>query len=87
MDNVYEGVAKAVIERIIEPAIKKLSIEVIYDWEKIKIDYNFTFTNYLKNTYEKYSKIKTILGLFCLKITAYLISAQLENGQALTPVL
>lgn len=61
MDNAYEGVAKAVIERIIDPAIKRLSAEIVKEWEKLKIDYDIAFTKYLKNTFDKYSRIKTVL--------------------------
>ena len=44
---------------ILAKAGKKLKDE----WEKFKVDYNLVFKKYLKNSYDKYSKIKTILCL------------------------
>ena len=43
---------------ILVKKIKDISIE---GWEKFKIDFNIAFRKYSSNSYEKYSKVKTIL--------------------------
>jgi len=61
MDIIGAKIVKNVIEKFAEPLTKKL-IEMSKDeWEKFKIDFDFAFTNYISKSYEKYSKIKTIL--------------------------
>ena len=53
------------VNKIISKFSKPLKEQIIKkskdEWEKFKIDFNIVFTNYLNKSYEKYSKIKTIL--------------------------
>lgn len=61
MELFAAGCLKAILEKYAEPALKKV-IEIHKDeWEKFKVDFDIAFLKYLKNSYEKYSKIKTIL--------------------------
>lgn len=56
-----EGCFKAILEKYINPIMKRL-VDVPKDvWEKFKVDFDLVFIKYIKNTYDKYSKIKTIL--------------------------
>ncbi len=55
------GFVKSVFEKYVEPLINKATGLVKSEWEKFKIDSDIVFTKYLKNSYEKYSKVKTIL--------------------------
>ena len=53
--------AADLLVKCVEPlakTIKKFSLE---EWEKFKIDFNIAFKRYSSNSYEKYSKVKTIL--------------------------
>jgi len=58
---IEEGIAKAVLEKYAEPIVKGIAKLSKNEWEKFKIDFDVTFFRYLKKSYEKYSKIKTIL--------------------------
>lgn len=61
MDIFFTGCFASVLERFAEPILKK-TLEISKDqWEKFKMDFDISFRNYLKNAYNKYSKIKTIL--------------------------
>ncbi len=55
------GCVKAILEKYADPIGKKIGKLAKDEWEKFKIDFDLVFINYLKNSYEKYSKIKTIL--------------------------
>lgn len=65
MDNggvqIAEGFFKAILEKYADPIVKKFNKKFKEEWEKFKIDFDIVFRNYLKNSYQKYSKIKTIL--------------------------
>lgn len=65
MDNIEvklaEGCLKAILEKYADPIVKKLGKRFRDDWERFKIDFDIVFRDYLRNSYQKYSKIKTIL--------------------------
>lgn len=52
---------KLILEKLCEPALKKTGEFTKDQWEKFKIDFDISFRKYLKTSYDKYSKIKTIL--------------------------
>ncbi len=60
MDFSFGWVTK-IYEKYADPLVSKLKDIAKDEWEKFKIDTDIAFTRYLKNSYEKYSKIKTIL--------------------------
>lgn len=60
MDFSSGWIAK-VFEKYAGSIATKITDYVRDEWEKFKIDTDMAFANYLKNSYEKYSKIKTIL--------------------------
>ena len=61
MDIFSTGCFKTILERYAEPIMRKV-IEITKDeWEKFKVDFDIVFVEYMKNSYDKYSKIKTIL--------------------------
>ena len=55
------GWVTKIYEKHADPWVSKLKDIAKDEWEKFKIDTDIAFTKYLKNSYEKYSKIKTIL--------------------------
>ena len=55
------GCIKAILEKYTDPIVNKFAGYVKAEWEKFKIDSDIAFINYLENSYEKYSKVKTIL--------------------------
>lgn len=55
------GCVKAILEKYTDPIVNKFTGFVKAEWEKFKIDSDRAFIKYLENSYEKYSKIKTIL--------------------------
>lgn len=55
------GCVKAILEKYADPVANKFAGFVKSEWEKFKIDSDMVFINYLENSYEKYSKVKTIL--------------------------
>ena len=55
------GFIKAILEKYADPMVEKLKDFAKDEWEKFKIDSDIIFLKYLENSYEKYSKIKTIL--------------------------
>lgn len=55
------GLAKNIIEKHSQPIINKFTELIRDEWEKFKIDSDIAFLKYLNNSYEKYSKIKTVL--------------------------
>lgn len=59
--EITEGIINSIFEKCIEPTINKIVSLGKNEWEKFKVDFNFAFTKYLQKSYEKYSKIKTIL--------------------------
>lgn len=50
-----------IYDKVLLPYLKKLRDLAKEEIEKIKIDWNQAFKNYLSHSYEKYSKIKTLL--------------------------
>lgn len=52
---------KLILEKLCEPALKKTGEFTKDQWEKFKIDFDISFRKYLNKSYEKYSKVKTIL--------------------------
>lgn len=55
------GCIKSILEKYADPIIEKITDYTKSEWEKFKIDSDIVFIKYLKNSYEKYSKVKTIL--------------------------
>ena len=55
------GCVKTILEKYMNPIILKIKEISKSEWEKFKIDSDIAFIKYFKNSYEKYSKIKTIL--------------------------
>lgn len=61
MDILSMGCFKTILEKYAEPVVRKI-IELSKDeWEKFKVDFDIAFTEYTKNSYDKYSRIKTVL--------------------------
>ena len=61
MEFNYEDIIKAILEKYCDPILAKTKKITKEKLDKIKIDLNITFIKYLKNSSQKYSKIKTIL--------------------------
>lgn len=61
MDIIENQIVKEVIAKFAEPLMKQLKKISKDEWEKFKIDFDIVFTKYLTKSYDKYSKIKTIL--------------------------
>lgn len=61
MDILSLGVVKTILEKYADPIISKIAEISKGEWEKFKVDFDLAFTEYIKNAYAKYSKIKTIL--------------------------
>ncbi|CDD60838.1 putative uncharacterized protein [Clostridium sp. CAG:505] len=59
--NVVAGFSKAILEKYADPILKSISGFCKDEWEKFKVDFEFSFKNYLENSVNKYGKIKTIL--------------------------
>lgn len=59
--NLVAGCAKAILEKYTEPILKGISNFCRDEWEKFKVDFDFSFKSYLENSVKKYGKIKTIL--------------------------
>ena len=59
--ELYAGIVTALLDKLAEPAIKGLVGSAKSEWEKFKVDLDIVFRKYLKNSVEKYGKIKTIL--------------------------
>ncbi len=55
------GCIKSILEKYADPIIEKISNLTKSEWEKFKIDSEIVFIKYLENSYDKYSKVKTIL--------------------------
>lgn len=60
MDFSIGSIAK-IYEKYADPIVTKLTDFAKDEWEKFKIDTDAAFLKYLENSYNKYSKIKTIL--------------------------
>lgn len=61
MDILSIGCFKTILERYAEPIMQKVIEITKGEWEKFKVDFDIVFIEYMKNSYDKYSKIKTIL--------------------------
>lgn len=61
MDILSIGCFKTILERYAEPIMQKVIGITKDEWEKFKVDFDIVFVEYIKNAYDKYSKIKTIL--------------------------
>ena len=59
----FDDILSSVFKKKKKAIIAKAGEIIINEWEKIKVDSDLVFRNYLKNSYDKYSKIKTILCL------------------------
>lgn len=55
------GFVKAILDKYADPIVERLTGFAKTEWEKFKIDSDIAFIKYLENSYEKYSKVKTIL--------------------------
>lgn len=60
-DNLFTGCIKGILEKYADPIIKGIIHIGKDEWEKFKVDFDIAFINYLKNSMDKYGKIKTIL--------------------------
>lgn len=61
MDWLIPGHIKQILEKYTEPIISGIVKLSKTEWEKFKVDFDIAFIKYLENSYEKYSKIKTLL--------------------------
>lgn len=59
--SIVAGTIKGILEKYTDPIIKGIVNLGKDEWEKFKVDFDLVFTKYLKNSVEKYGKIKTIL--------------------------
>lgn len=59
--ELYAGIATTLLDKFAGRIIKGLTDPVKKAWEQFKIDFDIVFRDYLKNSVEKYGKIKTIL--------------------------
>lgn len=59
--ELYAGIVTTLLDKFAEPIVKGLVDSAKGEWEKFKIDLDVVFRKYLKNSVEKYGKIKTIL--------------------------
>lgn len=58
---IISELTKNVITKYSESLLKQLIKFNKDEFEKLKIDFDIVFTKYLEKSYDKYSKIKTIL--------------------------
>ncbi len=56
-----QGFFKAILDKYTDPVLSKIEKKAKDGWEKFKIDFDFSFRNYIKKAYGKYSRVKTIL--------------------------
>lgn len=61
MNLLTTGCIKAILEKYSEPIIKGVVKISKDEWEKFKVEFDIAFIKYIKNSYDKYSKIKTLL--------------------------
>ena len=59
----FDDILSSVFKKMKKAIIAKAGEKIKDEWEKIKVDSDLVFKKYLKNSYDKYSKIKTILCL------------------------
>ena len=59
--EMYLGIVTALLNKYADPFLKGVAGLAKDGWEKFKIDFDIAFAKYLKNSVEKYGKIKTIL--------------------------
>lgn len=59
--NLFAGCIKGILEKYADPIIKGIVNLGKDEWEKFKVDFEIAFIEYLKNSMDKYGKIKTIL--------------------------
>jgi hypothetical protein len=57
--ELYAGIATTLLDKFAGRIIKGLTDPVKKAWEQFKIDFDIVFRDYLKNSVEKYGKIKT----------------------------
>ncbi len=55
------GLFKAILERYTDSIIDHIACIPKDTWEKFKVDFDISFRKYIQGSYNKYSKIKTIL--------------------------
>ena len=60
-EQLVMGCVKAILEKYADPIIAGVGRKAKDEWEKFKVDFDIVFIKYLKNSYNKYSKVKTIL--------------------------
>lgn len=59
--EMYTGVVTALLNKYADPILKGVTGFAKDGWEKFKVDFDIVFRKYLKNSVEKYGRIKTIL--------------------------
>lgn len=58
--EMYLGIVTALLNKYADPFLKGVAGLAKDGWEKFKIDFDIAFAKYLKNSVEKYGKIKTM---------------------------
>ena len=61
MDPIVASYAKDVLDKNSDKILGSVTSFVKKAWEKFKVDFNLAFRTYINQSYDKYSKIKTIL--------------------------
>lgn len=59
--EIAQGAVKAILDKYTDPVLNKLGRKAKAGWEKFKIDFDISFRKYITKSYDKYSKVKTIL--------------------------
>lgn len=61
MDIILEGAIVGLLTKYSDPIIKSTTKIVKSQWEKFKIDFDFSYSKYLKNSIDKYCYVKTLI--------------------------
>lgn len=59
--EIAQGVFKAILDKYTDPILSMIGKKAKEGWGKFKIDFDIAFRKYIKKSYDKYSKVKTIL--------------------------
>ena len=61
MNPILATYAQDVLDKNSDKILESVTSFVKKAWEKFKVDFNLAFRTYINQSYDKYSKIKTIL--------------------------
>lgn len=61
MEQYQEAIIQSLLENVLNKAAHGIKKTASNTWEKFKTDYKLVFKEYLKNAYDKYSKVKTMI--------------------------